>query len=171
MLRTVSGLDDSISRQWNLNLFPKLLSRIPRVFGYILIVFLAFEGLLWAQLPGNRIQHIKVEGNRHIETQAIVAKLSIQVGDPFSNEKVREQIQKIYNMGFFEEVDVATDVATDGIVVAFRVKEKPFTVEVVYDGNDELSDENLGEKNTIGNQTFLDQISGNYTRKKGTTMP
>jgi outer membrane protein insertion porin family len=120
-------------------------------------VFLAFESLLWAQLSGNRIQHIKVEGNRHIETQAIVGQLSIQVGDPFSNEQVREQIQKIYNMGFFEEVDVSTDVATDGIVVAFRVKEKPFTVEVVYDGNDELSDENLGEKNTIRNQTFLDQ--------------
>jgi hypothetical protein len=150
MLRSVSGLDDSISRQWNLDLFPKLLFRIPRVFGSILIVFLAFEGLLWAQLSGNRIQHIKVEGNRHIETQAIVGKLSIQVGDPFSNEQVREQIQKIYSMGFFEEVDVAADVATDGIVVAFRVKEKPFTVEVVYDGNDELSDENLGEKNTIG---------------------
>jgi cell division septal protein FtsQ len=45
---------------------------IPRVFGFILIVFLAFEGLLWAQLSGNQIQHIKVEGNRHIETQAKV---------------------------------------------------------------------------------------------------
>ena len=67
---------------------------IPRVFGSILIVFLAFEGLLWAQLSGNRIQHIKVEGNRHIEAQAIVGKLSIQVGDPFSNEQVREQIQE-----------------------------------------------------------------------------
>ena len=80
---------------------------IPRIFVSVLIVFLAFEGLLWAQLSGNRIQHIKVEGNRHIETQAIVGQLSIQVGDQFSNEQVREQIQKIYNMGFFEEVDVS----------------------------------------------------------------
>ena len=157
MLRHVSGFDDSLSRQWNHDLFPQRMSMIPRIFVSVLIVFLAFEGLLWAQLSGNRIQHIKVEGNRHIETQAIVGQLSIQLGDPFSNEQVREQIQKIYNMGFFEEVDVSTEVATDGIVVAFRVKEKPFTVEVVYDGNDELSDENLGEKNTIRNQTFLDQ--------------
>ena len=50
---------------------------IPRVFGSILIVFLAFEGLIWAQLSGNRIQHIEVEGNRHIETQAIVGQLSL----------------------------------------------------------------------------------------------
>ena len=96
-------------------------------------------------------------GNRHIETQAIVGQLSLKVGDPFSKDQVRREIQQIYSMGFFEEVDVSTDVATDGVVVAFRVKEKPFTVEVVYDGNDELSDDNLEEKNTIRNQTFLDQ--------------
>ena len=133
------------------------MSMIPQVFCSILIVFLAFEGLLWAQVLENRIQHIEVEGNRHIERQAIVGKLSIQVGDQFSNEQVRQQIQKVYDMGFFEEVDVSTQLATDGVLVAFRVKEKPFTVEVVYDGNDELSDEKLGEKNTIRNQTFLDQ--------------
>jgi outer membrane protein insertion porin family len=157
MLQHVSGLDDSVSRQWNHDLFPRGMCMILRVLGSALIVFLALEGLLWAQLPGNRIQHIKVEGNRHIETQAIVGQLSMKIGDPFSKDQVRQQIQQIYSMGFFEEVDVSTDVATDGVVVAFRVKEKPFTVEVVYDGNDELSDDNLGEKNTIRNQTFLDQ--------------
>jgi outer membrane protein insertion porin family len=157
MLQHVSGVEDPFSKQWNHDLLPPLMSMIPRVLGSALIVFLAFEGLLWAQLSGNRIQHIKVEGNRHIETQAIVGQLSLKVGDPFSKAQVRQQIQEIYNMGFFEEVDVSTDVATDGVVVAFRVKEKPFTVEVVYDGNDELSDDDLGEKNTIRNQTFLDQ--------------
>ena len=75
----------------------------------------------------------------------------------FLKRKVRQEIQKIYNMGFFAEVDVTTQLEPNGVVVAFSVKEKPFTVEVVYDGNDEISDEKLGEKNTIRNQTFLDQ--------------
>jgi len=147
MLQHVSGLDDSILGKWNHDLFSQLMSTIPRVFGSTLIVFLVFESLLWAQSSENRIQHIEIEGNRHIERQAIVGKLSIQVGDKFSNQQVRQQIQEIYSMGFFEEVDVSTQLATDGVLVTFRVKEKPFTVEVVYDGNDELSDENLGEKN------------------------
>jgi len=169
MLQHVSGLDDSILGKWNHDLFSQLMSTIPRVFGSTLIVFLVFESLLWAQSSENRIQHIEIEGNRHIERQAIVGKLSIQVGDKFSNQQVRQQIQEIYSMGFFEEVDVSTQLATDGVLVTFRVKEKPFTVEVVYDGNDELSDENLGEKNTIRNQTFLDQeqvkISVEHFRK------
>jgi len=123
----------------------------------VLIALLSSASLLTAQTPDARIQRIEVAGNRHIDHQAIVGKLSIQSGDLFSQEQIREQIQKIYSMGFFEEVDVSTQFVANEVIVTFRVKEKPFTVEVVYDGNDELSDEKLQEKNTIRNQTFLDQ--------------
>lgn len=122
------------------------------------MVMACFCGSLsWAQSSENHIQRIEINGNRHIDREAIVGKLSIQSGDMFSQEQVREQIQKIYSMGFFEDVDVATQLIANEVVVSFQVKEKPFTVEVVYDGNDELSDDTLGEKNTIKNQTFLDQ--------------
>ena len=137
--------------------FFDILSGIPRAFFLVFIVFLAFVSPSWAQSSENRIQRIQVEGNRHIDRQAIIGTLSIQAGNPFSQEQVREQIQNIYSMGFFEEVDVSTQLIADEVVVVFQVKEKPFTTEVVYDGNDELSDEKLGEKNTIRSQTFLDQ--------------
>jgi outer membrane protein insertion porin family len=137
--------------------FFDILSVIPRAFFLVFIVFLAFGSSSWAQSSENRIQRIQVEGNRHIDRQAIIGTLSIQAGNPFSQEQVREQIQNIYSMGFFEKVDVSTQLIADEVVVVFQVKEKPFTTEVVYDGNDELSDEKLGEKNTIRSQTFLDQ--------------
>jgi len=156
-LRAFSELDGSISSQWGYKSSCLLFSRIPQVFISILIVFFAFESLVGAQDAENRIHRIEVKGNRHIESQAIVGKLSIQVGDTFSKEQVRQQIQKIYDMGFFDNVDLSTQLVENGVVVTFRVKEKAFTVEVVYDGNDELSDDTLGEKNTIRNQTFLDQ--------------
>ena len=140
MLRGFFGFDESVSGQWSHHFFPVRFSKILRTFGAVLMVFLAFESLLWAQASENRIQRIEIEGNHHIERQAILGKLSIQSGDLFSTEQVRQQIQKIYSMGFFEEVDVTTQLDANGVDVVFRVKEKPFTVEVVYDGNDELSD-------------------------------
>jgi outer membrane protein insertion porin family len=118
---------------------------------------LSFERPVSAQVPQDRIDAIEVEGNQHIEVQAILGKLSIKPGDPFSQEHIRDQIQRIYGMGFFEEVDVSTKVMANGVLVVFRVKEKPFTVEVVFDGNDELSDDKLSEKNTVKNQVFLDK--------------
>jgi len=110
-----------------------------------------------AQLLQDRIDAIEVEGNQHIELQAILGNLSIKPGDSFSQEQIREQIQRIYEMGFFEEVEVSTEARAKGVLVVFQVKEKPFTVEVVFDGNDELSDDKLNEKNTVKNQVFLDK--------------
>ncbi len=137
--------------------FHRISHAIFLAFCSVLILSPLLPGYVWAQASENHIQRIQIEGNRHIDREAIIGKLSIQSGDPFSQERVREQIQTIYSMGFFEEVDVSTQFIADEVVVVFQVKEKPFTVEVIYDGNDELSDEKLGEKNTIRNQTFLDQ--------------
>lgn len=142
---------------WGYRLFPVWFSALPSLLCSVLMVLVVFESVLWAQGQDSTIQRIEIEGNQHIEQQAIVGKLSIQVGDVFSQELVRQQIQEIYGMGFFEDVDMETHPAGEGVVVLIRVKEKPFTVEVVYDGNDELSDDKLGEKNTIRSQTFLDQ--------------
>ena len=115
------------------------------------------ESPVSAQLSQTDISDIKVEGNYHIELQAILGKLSIKPGDPFSQESIREQIQRMYAMGYFEEVEVSTEAMANGVIVVFRVKEKPFTVEVLFDGNEELSDDKLNEKNTVKNQVFLDK--------------
>ena len=123
----------------------------------VLGIILFERSVVLAQTSQSRIEAIKVEGNRHIEEQAILGKLSFKPGDSFTQESTREQIQLIYDMGFFEDVEVSIDPRANGVLVVFRVKEKPFTIEVVLDGNEELSDDKLNEKNTIKNQVFLDK--------------
>lgn len=125
--------------------------------GLLLLGTLSFERPVLAQSSQSHIEAIEIEGNQHIEDLAILGKLSIKPGDSFTQESIREQIQLIYGMGFFEEVEVSTEVRANGVLVVFRVKEKPFTIEVVFDGNEELSDDKLNEKNTIKNQVFLDK--------------
>ena len=157
MFQCFWGRDDSIFKPISLSPVSVPVKRRAFALAPALILLVFFQSFAWAQEVENVIQQIQIEGNHHIESQAIVSKLSIKPGEAFSRELVREQIQKIYNMGFFEDVDVDTTTTANGVMVEFRVKEKPFTVEVVYDGNDELSDDKLGEKNAIRNQTFLDQ--------------
>ena len=135
--------------------FPSI--KVFLLFSLLVTGIIFLENPALAQSLQERIGAIEVEGNQHIEQQAILGKLAIKPGDPFSHEVIREQIQKIYGMGFFEEVGVSTETKANGVLVVFRVKEKPFTVEVVFDGNDELSDDKLNEKNTIKNQVFLDK--------------
>ncbi|MDR4494344.1 MAG: outer membrane protein assembly factor BamA [Nitrospirales bacterium] len=116
------------------------------------------------------IRAVEVQGVQHIEPQAILGKLSIKTGDPLNHDEIRKDIQQIYSLGFFEEVEVATEPRDGGVAVIFHVTEKPFTVEVVFDGNDEISDDKLNEKNTIRSQVFLDKEQVKATVEKFRTL-
>ena len=92
-----------------------------------------------------------------MKSSVVRDKLTVKPGDPFSPEVIREQIQLIYAMGFFQDVQVETDTRPEGVHLVFLVTEKPFNVEVVFDGFDNLNEEKLQENTTIGDQAFLDQ--------------
>ncbi|WP_447979690.1 outer membrane protein assembly factor BamA [Candidatus Nitrospira bockiana] len=104
-----------------------------------------------------KIASIDIRGNKRIEEPAIRSRLTIKVGDPYTPEAIRAQIRVIYEMGFFEDVQIETESTPQGLAVTFLVTEKPFITDVVFDGNENFSDDKLKEKITIRSQSFLDQ--------------
>lgn len=106
---------------------------------------------------GNTVQQIEIMGNQRIETSAIQGKLTLRIGEIMTQERTREQIRLIYDMGFFDDVEVQTESVKDGVKVVFLVREKPFAAEIVFDGNDHLSEDKLKEVITLRSQVFLDQ--------------
>ncbi len=109
-----------------------------------------------SETVGSRVQSIEIRGNKRIEVPAILGRLTLKVGDFYEPEIVRGQVKILYDSGFFEDVQVETESVTDGTAVIFVVREKPFITEIVYDGNENLSDDKLKEKTVIKSQTFLD---------------
>ncbi len=112
---------------------------------------------VFAQAPGPRVKAVEIRGNKHIELDAIQGRVTLKAGDPYRADVLRAQIRVLYDTGFFEDVQVETDTAADGVTVIFVVREKPFITEIVFDGNESLSDDKLKEKLTIKSQSFLDQ--------------
>ncbi len=131
----------------------------PRSF----VVAVMVLSVLWsvlealAQTPDLKVASIEIRGTKRIEVPAIAGRLTLKAGDPYTPENVRGQVKILYDMGFFEDVQVETESVADGISVTFVVREKPFITEIVFDGNEQLTDEKLKEKTTIKSQTFLDQ--------------
>jgi len=113
--------------------------------------------MVFGQTLGLKIQSIGIEGNQRIEDSAILGRLTVQPGDLITTIIARQQIQRIYDMGFFDDVQVRTESIANGVLVIFLVKEKPFTVDIVFDGNEELSDDKLKEVVTLQSQVFLDK--------------
>jgi outer membrane protein insertion porin family len=131
----------------------------PRSF----VVAVLVVAVLWsvlealAQTPELKIASIEIRGAKRIEVPAIAGRLTLKTGDRYTPDTVRGQVKILYDTGFFEDVQVETDSIAEGMAVTFVVQEKPFITEIVFDGNEQLTDEKLKEKTTIKSQTFLDQ--------------
>lgn len=103
------------------------------------------------------VESMTVQGNQRIEAAAILGNVTLKTGDPLTMQATQEQIRRIYDMGFFDDVQVQTETKAKGVAVTFVVQEKPFVTGIVFDGNDALSDDKLKEVITLKNQVFLDQ--------------
>lgn len=141
---------------------------IPRwaVFLVVAVYVVLFVCDVMAQTGGPKVKSIDIRGNKRIELPAIAGRLTLKVDDPYTPENVRGQVKILYDTGFFEDVQVETDQVPGGIAVVFVVREKPFITEIVYDGNENLSDDKLKEKTTIKSQAFLDQQQAKESAEK-----
>ena len=119
-----------------------------------------------AQTSAVKVASIDIRGNKKIELPAIEGRLTLKPGDPYTPENVRGQIRILYETGYFEDVQVETESTPEGIALIFIVQEKPFITEIVFDGNEELSDDKLKEKITIKSQAFLDQQQAKESAEK-----
>src|SRR5574341_2693242 len=119
-----------------------------------------------AQQAGSTVKSIEIRGNKRIELPAIAGRLTLKVGDPYTPEHVRGQIKILYDTGYFEDVQVETESVEGGIGLTFLVRKKPLITEIVFDRNEELSDEKLKEKITIKSQAFLDQQQAKESAEK-----
>lgn len=128
--------------------------------GVILVYGLMFMSVPMPALSQARdliVESLAVQGNQRIEAAAILGNVTLKTGAPLTTQVTQEQIRLIYEMGFFDDVQVQTETTPTGVAVIFMVQEKPFVTAIVFDGNDALSDDKLNELITLQNQVFLDQ--------------
>lgn len=121
---------------------------------------------LYAQDGVPLITSVTIRGQKRIELQAIEGRLTLKANDRYTADALREQVKILYATGYFEDVQVETEPVGGGVAVVFVVREKPFITEIVFDGNEELSDDKLKEKITIKSQTFLDQQQAKESAEK-----
>jgi outer membrane protein insertion porin family len=104
-----------------------------------------FIGSAFAQ---SVVSAIKIEGNKKIESSAILEKITSKTGKPVDKKVIRQDIQNVFDMGFFDDVQVAKEAGE----LIFRVSEKPSISAIEFSGNNEVDDSDLKEK--IGIKAF-----------------
>jgi outer membrane protein insertion porin family len=113
-----------------------------------------------------RVVAIGVEGNRRVGKDAILARLSSRVGETIDAEKIRSDIRNVYRLGRFDAIEVEEVAEAGGVKLVFRVQEKPVIAKLVFQGMDEISDEDKKDVITVREFEALDVHKLNETVQK-----
>lgn len=133
----------------------------------ILSLFLAslFAFSSFPQGPEN-VGRIDIQGNKIVSNATIVTKIKIRAGQPYNENVVNDDVKNLYATGFFESVEVSKDQATEGMVLTFKVKEKPVLKKLNIDGARVIRKQKIEDAIEFKEGTFIDDYKLKETSAK-----
>lgn len=105
------------------------------------------------------IDRIVITGNRRVDTEAIMRRLTSREGAQYSPDPVREDIRSVYGTGYFDDVSASLADTASGKVLTFHVVEMPFVKAIEYKGNDEVKQEKITGVVTLKENSVLDRVT------------
>ena len=96
-----------------------------------------------AQGEAQIITGIALEGNNNISDQEILPLIETEVGNPLDEEKLKSDMQKIYELGYFQDVTISFKSYQGGLKAIFEFIEYPVINKIVIEGNESYPDEEL----------------------------
>ncbi len=130
---------------------------VPTVLFLILSLIFCSSSLLAQE--GQIVKSIVVEGNRRVDTSTILYYIKSEEGKPLLRSKVRRDIEQIFSLAQFKDIQVETRPLEGGVEVIFKVEEIPSIGPVNLAGNSKLDNSEIFEKiNIKRGATFSDHL-------------
>ncbi len=104
---------------------------------------------------GKEIRRIVVVGARRVDPDDVRATMKLRRGDVCTDPAVTRDAKALWNMGYFDDLQIEADPLGAGIKLTIRVVERPAIRKVVYEGNDEVDKEDIDEAITLEAGTIL----------------
>lgn len=114
------------------------------------------SGVLHLKINEGILEGYKVSGNKKTKEEVVLREMRQKVGEPFNAKLARRSIERVYNLGFFEDVNakMLSGVEPNAVVMEVEVKEQrtgTFGVGVGYSTRDGLLGTiSIGDKNFRG---------------------
>lgn len=102
-----------------------------------------------------KIDAIIITGQLKIEKEAILAKMVSQVGGLYSETQVTQDIQALFKMGYFVQIEALKEVKGSSVTLEYKIVEKPTIAEVTFEGHVEVKTEDLEKETGLKNFEIL----------------
>ena len=110
-----------------------------------------------APLFGKPVGQIALDGLKRIEKDAVLAKVGTKPGQILLRETVKSDIQALYGMGYFDEVEVTGEQTAQGTVnLMYRLRERPVISRIEFEGNERIGTSDLKDVIKVKEWSILD---------------
>lgn len=107
---------------------------------------------------GATISEVKVEGNKSIQSEAVIGLMTTKAGQTLSPVDLKSDVRSIFRSGFFEDVRVVEEKgANDTVKIIVYVTEKPSIKEIKFSGFNEIKESSFSDKLQIKRYTIVDE--------------
>ncbi len=87
---------------------------------------------------------VDVSGNAHVPSDRILSVVRTRAGQPFDERLVREDLQNIFDLGYFsDQVPPLIRQRPGGVAITYRVIENPVIERITFTGNDHVPSDTL----------------------------
>ncbi len=135
-------------------MIPHLIHYRPMLHKYIIIfaivfaIFFSLDSPKLLNAQGNEavsavIKKIEFKGNDRVSSSTIKAAIRTNQGDTYDPKAISRDVDAIWLLGFFDNIEVEVEPFEDGVKVIFLVLERPVIKSISFAGNDEVKTKKL----------------------------
>ncbi len=103
------------------------------------------------------IKKIEFKGNHRISGNTINAAIKTNEGDIYDPQAISQDVDAIWLLGFFDNIEVEVEPYEDGIKIIFLVSERPVVKNINFTGNTKVKTKKLREAVELKEGDYLKQ--------------
>jgi len=104
---------------------------------------------------GKEIRRVVVVGARRVDPDDVRATMKLRRGSTCTDPAVTRDAKALWNMAYFDDLQIESDPIGAGIKLTIRLVERPAIRKVIYNGNDEVDEDDIDETMSLEPGTIL----------------
>ncbi|MBP1764348.1 MAG: surface antigen [Firmicutes bacterium] len=102
-----------------------------------------------ADFTGKTVTSVAVTGANFVPTSTVLAVVKVRPGDSLAADKIKQDMQAIYDLGYFFDVTSNFTEVPEGVAVTYQVMENPILMDIVVKGNTKVTTEQISKLITV----------------------
>ncbi|MFP4168422.1 MAG: outer membrane protein assembly factor BamA [Desulfonatronovibrionaceae bacterium] len=92
-----------------------------------------------------RIAEIEVKGNKTLDKDVVLMRLKIRKGDLYDPKELNKELKRLYELGYFEDIQFSARDTKEGKKIIINVEEKPIIEAISVHGAEEKDNDDILE--------------------------